>query len=247
MTTTGSSGSICCDRRNSSIPSMPSIFRSVTRMPGKSALTVLSADVAFSWTSISKPARPSHCVTAWRIEASSSTNRIGLDSRMDRYLGRRAPAPMARQLDGQFGAAPGQVSGVNLAAKILHDAIRDRQPQAKPLAQGLGGEERLNYLVALACRNAGPVVCHLDQDMALRRPALRRLRRDGDPSMLLFADRVERVAHQIENDLLELDRMAKHPKVRLDRLVHDHASCLDLAFEQEQRAVDRPIDLHELR
>src|SRR5262249_454180 len=146
----------------------------------------LSADVAFSWTSISKPARPSHCVTAWRIEASSSTNRIGPDSGMDGYLSQRAPAPMARQLDGQFGAAPRQVPGVNMAAKILHNAIRNRQPQAKPLAQRLGGEERIKDLVELACRNAGPVVRHLDLDMALRR-----LRRDGDPPMLLIADRVE--------------------------------------------------------
>src|SRR6266705_4472992 len=157
------------------------------------------------------------------MEASSSTNRTGLDSGMDGYLGRRTPAPMARQLDGQFGAAPGQVSGVNLAAKILHDAIRDRQPQAKPLTQRLGGEEWIKDLVDLACRNAGPVVRHFDQDTALRRLALRRLRRDSDPSMLLIADRVERVAHQIENDLLELDRVAKHPKVRRDRLVHDDA------------------------
>src|SRR5215475_7726174 len=152
---------------------MPSIFRSVTRMPEKSALKALSAVAAFSWTSVSKPASPSHCVTAWRIEASSSTNRIGPESGMDGYLGRRAPALMARQLDGQLGAAPGQVSGVNLTAKILHDAIRDRQPQAKPLAQRLGGEERVKDLVDLICRNAGPVVCHFDQDMALRGLAFR--------------------------------------------------------------------------
>src|SRR3954464_4042230 len=235
MTTTGSSGSICCDRRNSSIPSMPSILRSVTRMPGKSALKVLSAEVAFSWTSISKPARPSHCVTAWRIAASSSTNRIGPDSGMDGYLGRRAPALMARQLDGQFGAAPRQVSGVNLAAKILHDAIRDRQPQAKPLAQCLGGEERIKDLAELICRNARPVVRHFNQDMAVRILAVRilgvrRLRRDGDASMRLIADRVERVAHQVENDLLELDRMAEHPEIRLDSLVHDDTIRLDLAL-----------------
>src|SRR5215475_10230157 len=247
MTTTGSSGSICCDRRSSSIPSMPSIFRSVTRMPEKSALRVLSADVALSWTSISNPARPSHCVTACRIEASSSTNRIGPVSGMDGNLDRRAPAPMARQLDGHFSAAPRQVPGVNLAAKILHDAIRDRQPQAKPLAQRLGGEERIKDLVDLAGWNAGPVVRNLDQDVALRDLALRRLRRDGDPAMLLVGDRVERVAHQIENDLLELNRMAEHPKISLDRLVHDDTSRLDLAFEQEQRAIDRPIDLHGLR
>src|SRR5690349_22885209 len=186
MTTTGSSGSICCDRRNSSMPSMPSILRSVTRMPGKSALKVLSADVALSCTSISKPARPSHCVTAWRMAASSSTNRMGPDSGMDCNLGRRATTPMARQLDSQFGAAPGQVSGMYLAAKILHDAIRDREPEAKPLTQSLGGEERIEDLVDLVGRNAGPVVRHFDQDMVFRC-----LRRNGDPTTLLITERVE--------------------------------------------------------
>ncbi len=64
--------------------------------------------------------------------------------------------------------------------------------------------------------------------------------------IVLIGDCIERVAHEIEDDLLELDRMAEDPKVGRDRLVDAHTCGLDLAFEQEQRAIDRPVDLHRL-
>ena len=55
-------------------------------------------------------------------------------------------------------------------------------------------------------------------------------------------DRVERVADEIENHLLELHRVAHDPEVARDVLFDLHAGGLDLALEQEQRALDRALD-----
>src|SRR5437870_1611392 len=161
---------------------------------------------------------------------------------MDGDLGRRAFATMAWELDGQLRAAPGQVSGMNLAAKILHDAIRDRQAQAKPLPGRLGGEERIEDLVDLARRNAWSVVRHFDQNILPRC-----LSRDDDAAVFLLGDRIERIAYEIEDHLLELDGVAEHPKIGFDFLLHLDTGGLDLAFEQKQRAIDGSVDQHRLR
>src|SRR5215510_5513740 len=161
---------------------------------------------------------------------------------MDGDLGRRAFATMAWELDGQLRAAAGKVSGMNLAAEILHDAIRDRQPQAKPLSKRLGGEEWIEDLVDLARRNAWSVVRHFDQNVLPRC-----LGRDDDSAIFLLVDRVERITHEVEDHLFELDGVAEHPKIRLDFLLDADAGGLDLAFEQEQRAVDGAGDQHRLR
>src|SRR5256885_1097914 len=138
---TGSSGSRACAHRSSSSPSTPSIFRSVTTIPGKSALSLPMTDVALSCTSSWKPASSSHCVTAWRIEASSSTNRTGARSGMSRFLQRDGFRHQARKLDHDLGAALRTIGGTNAAAKILNDAVADGKPKPQTLSDRLRRNE----------------------------------------------------------------------------------------------------------
>src|SRR5712691_671563 len=241
MTTTGSSGSTCCERRSSSIPSMPSILRSVTRMPGKSVLNAASAAAALSWTSSWKPASPSHCVTAWRMAASSSTNRIGPWSGMHLRLRADRLREIARQFHGQFGATLGPVRGADLAVEVLDDAVGDRQTEPQSLADRLGGEERVEDAIELRRRNSGTVV--RDHD---RNGLGGRAKAYPDPGLLHARQRVERIAQEIEDHLLELHRGADDPKVRLQILLDAHAGGLDLALDEKERPLERACHQHRL-
>src|SRR5215813_7291566 len=233
ITMTGSSGSTPCESRSSSSPSIPSIFRSVTRMPGKSVVNRFSAVAAWSCTSVSTPARPSHCVTASRIEASSSTKRTGPSSRMDRALDVDRRAMMARKPDGQLRAAFRTVARLDLPAEVLNDAVGDRQPETEALADRLGGEERIEHPFDLVMGNAMTVVGYRDRHAVA-------LGRDGDPDAWPHpaGDRVERVPYQVEDHLLELDRHSHHPDVRRDALLDAHARGLDVALQEKERALD---------
>src|SRR5947207_13424733 len=139
------------------MPLSPCILRSVTSTPGKSTVNTLRADDACSWTSVSNPASPSHCVTAWRIGASSSTSRTGPASGMDRILAPNRRVVMQRKFDRQFGAAFQPVSGADAATEILDDAVGDRQSKAKPVADTLGGKERIENPVDEFGSNPGTV------------------------------------------------------------------------------------------
>src|SRR5262249_50355131 len=110
------------------------------------------------WTISSKPASSSHCVTACRMAASSSTNRMGIRSGMGGLLGERGFGHQARQLDHHFGATLRTIGRVNAAAKVLHDAVGDGEAKAKPLADRLGGDERIEDLLDQFGGNAGSVV-----------------------------------------------------------------------------------------
>src|SRR5207248_9290703 len=125
------------------MPLSPCILRSVTSTPGKSTVNTLRADEACSWTSVSNPASPSHCVTAWRIGASSSTSRTGPASGMDRILAPNRRAVMPRKFDRQFGAAFQPVPGADTTTEVLNDAIGDRHSKPKPVADTLGGYDRI--------------------------------------------------------------------------------------------------------
>src|SRR3954447_781058 len=166
MRMTGSSGSICCARRSSSIPSVPSIFRSVTSTPGKSAFSRPSAEAASARTMTSKPASSSHWVTACRIEASSSTNKIGPRSDMDGLLHwRRQSKP--RKLHDKLRASAGAVRGVHPAAEILHNSVGDGQAEPQTLADRLRRHERIEDAFDDLGRNARTVVGNADADHVL--------------------------------------------------------------------------------
>src|ERR1043165_5297644 len=158
MTTTGSSGSISCDWRNSASPSIPSIFRSVTSGPRKSRLKWPTADAALSCATRSNPARPSHCVTASRIDASSSTKRTGPRSGMDDLLRRHRVGGEKRELDHDLGATLRAVGSMNSALEILHDAVGDRQAEPQPFSDRLGCDERIEDALDQIGRDARSVV-----------------------------------------------------------------------------------------
>src|SRR5882672_2914895 len=206
MRMTGSSGSSCCARRRSSIPSVPSILRSVTRTPGKSALSRPSAEAASAQTITSKPASSSHWVTACRIEASSSTNRTGPRSGMDRLLHCRLQ-DQARKLDDKFGAAAGAVFGMHVAAKILHDAVGDGESEAEALADRLRGHERIEDALDHLGGNARAVVSDADADHVLRAAHL-----DADRGLLDVGHGIERIGDEIDQHLLELHGVSRHPQ-----------------------------------
>src|SRR5882757_10112049 len=210
MRMTGSSGSSCCARRRSSIPSVPSILRSVTRTPGKSALSRPSAETASAQTITSKPASSSHWVTACRIEASSSTNRTGPRSGMDRLLHCRLQ-DQARKLDDEFGAAAGAVLRMHAAAEILHDAVGDGEPEPKALADRLGSHERIENALDHLGRNARTVVGDADADRVLRGTHL-----DVDRGLFDIGHGIERVGDEVDQHLFELHGVSRHPQTRLD-------------------------------
>src|SRR5262245_8438734 len=156
---------------------------------------------------------------------------------MDGQLGRGALARMPRQLDRQFRATFRQIPGMNLATEVLNDAVRDRQTEAQPLAQRLGREEWIEDLVDLASGNARSVVGD-----AYEHSTLRGMTTDADPRGGVIGESIKRIAHEIENDLFQLHRVTKYPKIRRDVLLDAHARGPDLAVEKKQRAVDGSVD-----
>src|SRR5215470_4478108 len=237
ITMTGSSGSTPCESRSSSSPSIPSIFRSVTRMPGKSVVNRFSAVAAWSCTSVSSPARPSHCVTASRIDASSSTKTTGPYSGMDRVLDLERLPHMARKRNGQLSPAVGAVGGLYPAAKVLHDAVGNGKTQPKPLSYRLGGEEWIEHAIDLVGRDAMAVVSDND-----RHAVTRCANGQANARVVAFDHCIERVAQEIEHHLLELNRLSHDPDVRGDIPLDTHSGCPDLRLEQKQGALDGALD-----
>ena len=119
----------------------------------------------------------------WRPTRTAG-NLAGLDQPVDRaqvdlevlqdFLGRQkrfvnhssasSAAGRDRQLDREDGAAVRMVGGDDLPAVLLHDAVGDRQPQARALADLLGRVERLEDARQRVGRNAVPGVAHRRDD-----------------------------------------------------------------------------------
>src|SRR5947199_392211 len=92
--------------------------------------------------------------TARRSRRFSSTSLRALD---DNGL-----ALMARELDDQLRATVRAVVRMDLSAEILDDAVGDREAEPQPLANRLGGEERIEHAFDLVVRNAVAVVGDAD-------------------------------------------------------------------------------------
>src|SRR6266704_3037633 len=103
------------------------------------------------------------------------------------------------QLDHEPGAAERGVFQPQLAAHLVHDALTDGEAQARAFVRPLGGEEGVEDAVPDVARHAGPGILHDEPH-----PALARLRAHLDDGGLAAADRVLRVCHQVDDDLLEL-------------------------------------------
>src|SRR5207248_869083 len=71
---------------------------------------------------------------------------------------------LQRQADAERAAAPHLALDLDGAAVVADDAEADRQSQPRPLADRLGGEERLEQPRPVLRPDAAAVVLHLDHD-----------------------------------------------------------------------------------
>src|SRR5438067_9694676 len=107
------------------------------------------------------------------------------------------------QLDEECGALAGRAFNRDRAAVLLDDPIRDGQAEAGAFADFLGGEERIEDPQLKSGRNPVPGIDERDLD-----------RRGGDGSRNAnrlawrVEHRVARVRQQVDEHLLELDRIA---------------------------------------
>src|SRR5262245_70493 len=95
----------------------------------------------------------------------------------------------------------------------LRDAVTDRQTQPGALAHGPRREERLEDPRQDVRRNPGPRVRHAHSD-----PAVRRHQADGDLGLSRPDQRLLRIEHQIQDDLLELCRIPANSRNALGNL-----------------------------
>src|SRR5262249_9034388 len=75
-------------------------------------------------------------------------------------LGRRAQVRHERQQDAERRSGSGHAAEVDAAAMVLHDLVRDGEPEPGPRL--LGGEERIEDTVGERGRNSRAAVHHLD-------------------------------------------------------------------------------------
>src|SRR5213082_1616242 len=86
-----------------------------------------------------------------------------------------------RQAQDELGELPRLAVDRDRPAMLLRDdVVADREAKASALACRLGGEERLEQLVAVLGRDADSVVAHPDLDLVL---ALARRHRQGRPKI----------------------------------------------------------------
>src|SRR5438034_11182625 len=109
-----------------------------------------------------------------------------------------------RQLD-QEGGAPARLNERDLASVLLDDAVGDREPQPGAGSDVLGREEGVEDARRDLRRNSGAAVGEDDLDrLAFERRA------DPDLAMRSVLQRVAGIREQVDEDLLELNRVAEH-------------------------------------
>ena len=153
----------------------------------------------------------------------------------------------ARRVDGQVDAERRALAHLRLhfdpPLVVLDDLLADRQAQARALGlallrRALGGEERLEDLREQLLGDARAGVDHLDANFE---PVVRRGGLDRERAA--FAEHgLAGVDQQVQQDLLELDRVAVDVQARLDLHAKGDAVLLRIAGEDEQRLVDQLLD-----
>src|SRR5262245_5521197 len=93
------------------------------------------------------------------------------------------------------------------AAVRFDDAVAHRQAETGPLADGLRREERLKQLGLVVRRYAGPVVLHLEAHFL---SGVEHANEDAASRAAGRLDRLLRVDHEVENDLLDLREVRVH-------------------------------------
>src|SRR6266850_4817318 len=221
---TSTSGAMVLAARSSSSPVRPGILRSVTMR-----------SIAPSCRR-SRAARPS--------EASSTRypSRVSVRSRLSRSPGsssatssvRSGMRDLHRQPDREHGAAPRPIRPAQLAAMLLDDLARDREPE--PRALRLRGEELLEEAVADLGGDARARVGHRDLDGVAERAARNRERAAA-------RERLEAVLHEIVDGLAEQHAVDLHggdERIGLDR--HDEPLAVGDGPHEGRQLLDEVVD-----
>src|SRR5262245_62107808 len=83
----------------------------------------------------------------WRYSSTSSVVR-----NVSSIMRQRPVGGLRRQLDGEYRPPVRMIGGDDLAAVLLDDAVRDREPEPRPLADFLRRIERLEDARQRVCR-----------------------------------------------------------------------------------------------
>ena len=171
---------------------------------------------------------------------SSSTIRIrawfiGSGSSRARRRRRRA----TRSIEGR--AASGRPRERDLAAVLLDDAVRDREPEPGARPDLLRREERVEDALGDPRRDPGPGVREDDPDPVA-------IERRDDPDLLrscgTSSSASRAFVEQVDEDLLELDRVAEDDElVRAEVEVDLDRAQPELLLHQRQRALDHLVDV----
>ena len=143
-----------------------------------------------------------------------------------------------RQRQREPRALPDRAVAVNRAVVLAHDAVGDRQAEARAAADRLGREERIVDARQLLRRNAGAGVGDLG-DHAIAVDA----RRDRQPAAARH--RVAGVEEQVQEHLLQLMLDAEHRHRPRRELAPDlDAADLELMLEQREHVGDDGVEIH---
>ncbi len=115
-----------------------------------------------------------------------------------------------RQHQRHFGALPHHAAEHHVAAGLAGEAVDCRQPKAGALADGFGGEERVEHLVQQLRFDAGAVVAHADHHIGAVGQVGVFLGPDGSrvqPDPPALGQRVTGVDHQVEHRAFQLHRV----------------------------------------
>ena len=115
-----------------------------------------------------------------------------------------------------------QAGDFDMSPHILHDAIADRQPEPRALAQFLGGENGVEYRIEVLCPDALAAIGHRDYYTVCA--ATRH-----QPQRVAVPHRLHRVVEQVDQHLLKLHLIAQHPQQAVGQ-VEDR---LDAAIGQQ--------------
>ncbi len=113
---------------------------------------------------------------------------------------------MGRQVHGEPGAPAGLGFHVDPAPVLLHDAVGDGEPQPRALV--LGGEKRVEGVGQGLGVHAGPGVLHRHPHPVVPRPG------HPDPDLPALGGHLQGVDRQVQEELLELFRVALDLRVR---------------------------------
>src|SRR5580692_531464 len=234
MTITGTSMPSSRTRRSRSIPLNPGIRTSVMMQVKPVSGSTSRNAAADAWLITSRSAVRNRKASESRSASSSSMTCTiaGSDDIAGFLLGQD------RQREREYRAAAGIGPRHDRAAVRLDDGARDRQTDAHALS--LGRDERLKQLRADLGRDSRPGIGNADFDHIFAH------RQSGDDQFAPFDvfHRIDGVAHQIEQNLLDLHLVGEHEIAAVVE-IEAHAHALVLGADQRQGAglLDQLLDI----